>query len=251
MFHRRSLWSTGTVTDRPPEVVQSGRRELSSASQGEFRRQLEAELGPDYEVATSKHYVVAGTTGHGRSYAALFEEIFIKSMLSTRCVVFEHSSQTHHWSHWCLKIRRHSGQYCEGDQMAWTEGLRGYYSLKSNRVVMYDLPELFRAVRLTPETDPQTRGKHHRRHEPPVGFGSTYDVNIPREAASLGFNTRHPSSTVMVKRRIRSSTKQRIRLALTSAFIRVSVEHPRGSWKAWPPFSNRPASERAAVPSDD
>ena len=31
-------------------------------------------------------------------------------------------------------------EYCGRDQMLWSEDLRGYYSLKSNRVVLYDSP---------------------------------------------------------------------------------------------------------------
>ena len=129
------------------------------ASQSEFRRQLEAELGPEYEIATSKHYVVAGTRGHGRSYAALFEDIFnqVDSFYALRG--FRTSEPDAPLVALVLKDQAAFSKYCEGDQMAWTEGLRGYYSLRSNRVVMYDLPELFQSVRLTPETDLQTRGK--------------------------------------------------------------------------------------------
>lgn len=125
------------------------------ASQSEFRRQLEAELGPEYEVATSKHYVVAGSRGHGRSYAALFEEIFnqVDAFYSLRG--FRTLKPDAPLVALVLKDQAAFREYCEGDQMAWTEGLRGYYSLKSNRVVMYDLPELFQAVRLTPESDSQ------------------------------------------------------------------------------------------------
>lgn len=126
------------------------------ASQNEFRRMLEAELGAEYEVATSKHYVVAGTHGHGRSYAALFEEIFsqVESFYSLRG--FRTSKPEALLVALVLKDQAAFKQYCEGDQMPWTEGLRGYYSLKSNRVVMYNFPELFQSVRLMPEADLQT-----------------------------------------------------------------------------------------------
>jgi hypothetical protein len=46
------------------------------ASQNEFRRMLQAEFGSEYEVSTSKHYVVCGARGRSQSYATLFEEIF-------------------------------------------------------------------------------------------------------------------------------------------------------------------------------
>ena len=118
------------------------------ASQSEFRRQLEAELGSEYEVATSKHYVVAGTHGHGRSYAALYEDIYnqVDSFYSLRG--FRTTDPDAPLVALVLKDKAALKKYCEVDEMAWNEGLRGYYSLKSNRVVMYDLPELFEAVRL-------------------------------------------------------------------------------------------------------
>ena len=126
------------------------------ATQNEFRRMLEAELGAEYEVATSKHYVVAGTHGHGRSYAALFEEIFSQVELFYSLRGFRTSKPDALLVALVLKDQAAFKQYCEGDQMPWTEGLRGYYSLKSNRVVMYNFPELFQSVRLMPEADLQT-----------------------------------------------------------------------------------------------
>ena len=126
-----------------------------SASQSEFRRMLETELGTEYEFTTSKHYIVGGTRGHSRSYAALFEEIFnqVDSFYSLRG--FRTSSPDTPLVALVLKDQEAFKKYCEGDQMPWTNGLRGYYSLRSNRVVMYDQAELFRSVQLSPEADPQ------------------------------------------------------------------------------------------------
>ena len=130
------------------------------ASQSEFRRQLESELGPEYEVATSKHYVVAGTRGHGRSYAALFENIFNQVDAFYTLRGFRTLEPATPLVALILEDQAAFKKYCEGDQMAWSEGLRGYYSLKSNRVVMYNLPDLFHAVRLIPEVDLQSPGEN-------------------------------------------------------------------------------------------
>ena len=128
------------------------------ASQSEFRRMLEAELGAEYEVATSKHYIVCGTRGHSRGYAALFEDIFhqVNSFYSLRG--FRTSEPDAPLVALVLRDQAAFKKYCEGDQMAWTEGLRGYYSLTTNRVVMYDLPQLFESVHLAPEGDLLSRG---------------------------------------------------------------------------------------------
>lgn len=123
------------------------------ASQAEFRRMLEAELGTEYEYTTSKHYVVCGTRGHSRSYAALFEEIFhqVDSFYSLRG--FRTSSPDTPLVALVLKDQAAFRKYCEGDQMTWTEGLRGYYSLRTNRVVMYDQANLFQSVQFMPQAD--------------------------------------------------------------------------------------------------
>ena len=155
------------------------------ASQSEFRRQLEAELGPEYEVATSKHYVVAGTRGHGRSYAALFEEIFNQVDAFYALRGFRTSEPDAPLVALVLIDQAAFKKYCEGDQMAWTDGLRGYYSLKSNRVVMYDLPELFQAVRLTPEADLQTREKTDIADASPSDGGGSSDNFEDRGGSSL------------------------------------------------------------------
>ena len=123
------------------------------ASQNGFRRMLEAELGPEYEFATSKHYVVGGVRGHSRSYAALFEEIFnqVDSFYSLRG--FRTSDPETPMIALVLKDQAAFKKYCEGDQMTWSDGLRGYYSLRSNRVVMYEQAELFQSVQRSPDTD--------------------------------------------------------------------------------------------------
>ena len=150
-----------------------------SASQSEFRRQLESELGPEYEVATSKHYVVAGTRGHGRSYAALFEDIFNQVDAFYTLRGFRTLEPATPLVALILEDQAAFKKYCEGDQMAWSEGLRGYYSLKSNRVVMYNLPDLFHAVRLIPEVDLQSPGEND------IGAASpSDDVRCP-EGSSL------------------------------------------------------------------
>lgn len=129
------------------------------ASQSEFRRMLEAELGSEYEFTTSKHYVVGGMRGHSRSYSALFEEIFhqVDSFYSLRG--FRTISPDTPLVALVLKDQAAFKKYCERDQMAWSEGLRGYYSLRSNRVVMYEQPEMFQSVRMSPDSELQPEGE--------------------------------------------------------------------------------------------
>ena len=127
------------------------------ASQTEFRRMLEAELGSGYEVAASKHYVVCGDRGRSRSYAALFEDIYhqVDSFYSIRG--FRTSEPATPLVAVVLRNQAEFKKYCEQDQVPWTEGLRGYYLRTSNRVAMYDTPKLRQTVRLMPGADLPSR----------------------------------------------------------------------------------------------
>jgi len=123
------------------------------ASQSQFRRMLEAELGSGYEVATSKHYVVCGERGRSRSHAALFENFYndIVSFYSIRG--FRTSDPETPLVAIVLRNQEEFKKYCEQDQVAWTKGLRGYYLRSSNRVALYDTPELLKSAQLTPGAD--------------------------------------------------------------------------------------------------
>ena len=123
------------------------------ASQNDFRRMLQAELGSEYEVSTSKHYVVCGARGRSQSYATLFEDIFnqVDSFYSLRG--FQTSKPATPLIAVVLKDQAAFKKYCEADQMAWREGLRGYYSLKSNRIAMYDRPDVLQSVQAMPDAN--------------------------------------------------------------------------------------------------
>ena len=49
--------------------------------------------------------------------------------------------------------------YCRRDEVPWSAGLRGYYSLKSNRIVLFDDPAMFETTGLS-ETRSETFVQH-------------------------------------------------------------------------------------------
>lgn len=124
------------------------------ASQSEVRRMLEAEFGTGYEIATSKHYVVCGDRGRSRVYAAMFESIYqqIQSFYFIRG--FRTSEPETPLIAVVLRNQAEFKKYCEKDQVAWSEGLRGYYLRSSNRVALYDTPDLIKTVQLAPDSHP-------------------------------------------------------------------------------------------------
>ena len=109
-------------------------------SPSEFRKQLLTEFRSGYDIHASAHYVVVGKKGKAKAYATLFEEIYrqVDSFYSIRG--FETSEPEFTMVAIVFNTVDEFKEYCGRDQMLWSEDLRGYYSLKSNRVVLYDSP---------------------------------------------------------------------------------------------------------------
>ena len=109
-------------------------------SPSEFRKQLLTEFRSGYDIHVSAHSVVVGKKGKAKAYATLFEEIYrqVDTFYSVRG--FETSEPEFTMVAIVLNTVDEFKEYCGRDQMLWSEDLRGYYSLKSNRVVLYDSP---------------------------------------------------------------------------------------------------------------
>jgi hypothetical protein len=109
-------------------------------SPSEFRKQLLTEFRSGYDIHVSAHYVVVGKKGKAKAYATLFEEIYrqVDTFYSVRG--FETAEPEFTMVAIVLNTVDEFKEYCGRDQMLWSEDLRGYYSLKSNRVVLYDSP---------------------------------------------------------------------------------------------------------------
>ena len=159
-----------------------------AASQSEFRRLLQAEFGSEYEISTSKHYVVCGARGRSQSYATLFEDIFnqVDSFYSLRG--FQTSKPAVPLIALVLKDQAAFKKYCEADQMAWSEGLRGYYSLKSNRIAMYDHPDVFQSVQTMPDTNLLMPQSTIVAASASKVTGETADTIIHEATHQVGFN---------------------------------------------------------------
>lgn len=159
-----------------------------AASQNEYRRMLQAEFGSEYEVSTSKHYVVCGTRGRSQGYATMFEDIFnqVDSFYSLRG--FQTSKPATLLIALVLKDQAAFKKYCQDDQMAWSEGLRGYYSLKSNRIAMYDRPDVIQSVQtMLDENTSMSRSAIIAASASTV-TGETADTIIHEATHQVGFN---------------------------------------------------------------
>lgn len=120
------------------------------SSIGEFRNQLQSEFRSGYEIQTSAHYIVVGSKGRAQAFSTLFEDIYrqVNSFYSIRG--FETTEPETPLVAIVLATQSEFKEYCGRDQVAWSNELRGYYSLKTNRVAMYDNPDLLNSVTLAP-----------------------------------------------------------------------------------------------------
>lgn len=136
------------VMDRSGVMVQVGIPELQSFkvvaetyqpySVNEFRRQLLTEFPQGYEVQSSGSFIVCAEKGTARAFARKFDETREQVTSFYRIRGFDTPDLDVPLVAIVLRSRDELQAYCERDGMAWSDTLRGYYSLKTNRVVLYD-----------------------------------------------------------------------------------------------------------------
>jgi len=112
------------------------------SSVAEIRQQLQSEFRSGYEIKTSAHYVVVGRKGNVSAYASLFEEIYRQVVSFYSRHGFETNAPEVPLIAIVFGTQAEFKSYCERDEVLWSKDLRGYYSLKTNRVALYDDPDL-------------------------------------------------------------------------------------------------------------
>ena len=131
----------GTLAEVPIPTLQSFKviaDEFQPLPPGDFRKLLLAEFPNGYEVQTSGNYIVCAAKGRARPIAELFDDIRRQITTFYKVRGFETEELSVPLLAVVLKTRDEFHTYCNRDGMAWTDTLRGYYSLKSNRVVLFD-----------------------------------------------------------------------------------------------------------------
>jgi hypothetical protein len=114
------------------------------SSVAEIRQQLQSEFRSGYEIRTSAHYVVVGKKGNTLAYASLFEEIYRQVVSFYSRHGFETNAPEVALIAIVFGTQEEFKSYCERDEVLWSKDLRGYYSLKTNRVALYDDPDLLK-----------------------------------------------------------------------------------------------------------
>ncbi len=132
------LWS---VTPRQKRSLESTGRPFSLLTAEELGRALVGELGPNFEIVKTRHYVIA--TGAGPQYAEWCGDLFERLL----------DAFLAHWKALGLGVSEPAGPlpaivfadehefkaYAAADAGAFGEESKGYYSIRTNRIVLYDL----------------------------------------------------------------------------------------------------------------
>jgi Protein of unknown function (DUF1570) len=108
----------------------------------EFRARLLKEFPRGYQLSGTSHYLVCGPTGKSETYAKLFEDVYRSVDSYYRVRRFQISPPDTPLVAIIFGTQTEFAEYCRADKVTWSSGLRGYYSLKTNRIAMYDDPVL-------------------------------------------------------------------------------------------------------------
>jgi hypothetical protein len=132
------LWS---VTPKQKRSQESTGRPFSLLTADELGRALVEALGPDFAIVKTRHYVIA--TGAGPEYAQWCGDLFERLL----------DAFLAHWKALGLDVSEPAGPlpaiifpdeqafkvHAAADAGAFGEESKGYYSIRTNRIVLYDL----------------------------------------------------------------------------------------------------------------
>ena len=110
-----------------------------------FREQLRKEFSGKYEVVGTTHYLVCAPSGRASRYAQLFETIFRDVEQFYRVRGFKVQAPEVPLVAVVFGSQQEFAAYCERDHVTPSASLMGYYSLKTNRVALFDEANLVSA----------------------------------------------------------------------------------------------------------
>jgi hypothetical protein len=109
-----------------------------TASIDEFLRKLRQELPSTYKIATSRHFIIAAPTERFRTFSNMFEDVYSEVTRFYEARELSVDTPKLPLVAIVLESEEHFQEYCRRDHTRWSDDLRGYYSLKTNRVVLLD-----------------------------------------------------------------------------------------------------------------
>ena len=107
-------------------------------SAAEMRSHLRLELGKEFEIVGTTHYLVCAAPGHGKKYGKLFEQLYreMHVYFSTRGFQIEPLE----FPLVAIIFPDHAQfvKYAHAEGITNTRGLAGYYQMKTNRIALFD-----------------------------------------------------------------------------------------------------------------
>ena len=107
-------------------------------SAAEIRSHLRLELGKEFEITGTTHYLVCAAPGYGKKYGKLFEQLYREMYVyfSTRGFQIEPLE----FPLVAIIFPDHTQfvKYANADGITNTRGLAGYYQIKTNRIALFD-----------------------------------------------------------------------------------------------------------------
>ena len=107
-------------------------------SQIEIRYQLQAEFGPNFEVASTTHYLIVARRGSAKLYASIFDRIYREFARSCTSRGFEVAKLEFPLIAVVFPDQSGFRQYCHDEGVQIQPGLVGYYLPSSNRVALFE-----------------------------------------------------------------------------------------------------------------
>lgn len=104
----------------------------------ELRSDLTKHFGRDFEVATTRHYVVCAPQGRARTYVDIFEKTWRRFHMYFAVRGFRMPDPEFPLVAIVLKNQRDFMQYARSENARVGSGVLGYYWSRHNRVIMYE-----------------------------------------------------------------------------------------------------------------
>ncbi len=134
---------TGRLQDI--DLKASSVKTLSSVFQSlpttELRNQLSREFGKEFEVGTTRHYLVLAPRGKASSYAAVFEDQYATLQRYFKTRGFTLADPKFPLVAIVFPNRQQFVDYTHNDGAKSMTGMLGYYSPRTNRVALYESRE--------------------------------------------------------------------------------------------------------------
>lgn len=112
----------------------------------EIRNQLSREFGKNFEIGSTRHYLVLGPSGKAASYAAVFEDQYVMMNRFFKTRSFSLTDPEFPLVAIIFPDRKRFTDYAQSDNAKAMVGMLGYYSTRTNRVALFESHEKSVAV---------------------------------------------------------------------------------------------------------